>query len=119
IVTIMGKKKILNGDALRLDFKGHLAVRRPSHYRSPGSAAHHRPIAGGVARSEVRYHRLHIEVVRPRVRFPRRPHFTQHIVFSHRSHPPSVTPRAYKSAAARIPPPDTRPRSAAASSHWQ
>src|SRR5205814_8290497 len=66
-------------------------------------------VAAVVSRSQVGHHRPHIVPMRPRIRFPRRPHFLQHAVLIHRPAPRPATPPACRSAAARTPPRGTPP----------
>src|ERR1700682_2501576 len=53
--------------------------RRRDRMGTPGCAAHHRPIAGLVARPEVLHHRSHIEIVQSRVGLSGRPHLAEHV----------------------------------------
>ena len=87
--------------------------------RTARGHSHDGPVTVFVLLPEVGHHRPHVVPVRPRVRFPRRPHLLQHAVLIHRLAPGPATPPAYRSAAARISIPDRPSRSAVEASRWR
>jgi hypothetical protein len=98
--------------AIRVHCQVRPGLRDTGDGRTAGDQPHDRPVAAIVSLSQVGHYRPHIVPMRPRIRFPRRPHFLQQAVLIHRPALRPATPPACRSTAVMRPGSGAEPASA-------